>query len=228
MTIPSQDLKTCPRCKKETFELSKPRNLCRECDRAYYASYRERNRQKVNQRAREYRARKGDEYRKKSLQRFWDRVNAMNEEEKAFFYRQQADRKKNELLKIKEKVFEIYGEKCACCGELEKSFLTIDHINNDGATHRKEIGNGGDRILRWLRKNNYPEGFQILCWNCQWGKVKNNGVCPHQVRCDGQAKAVGSSESKKSAPYMGGDMTCSSWRHEADLSERIDGLRIAN
>jgi hypothetical protein len=30
-----------------------------------------------------------------------------------------------------------------------------------------------------LRRNNYPEGFQILCMNCQFGKRMNNGVCPH-------------------------------------------------
>jgi hypothetical protein len=35
--------------------------------------------------------------------------------------------------------------RCACCGETEERFLTIDHINNDGAEHRRKVMgmNGG-------------------------------------------------------------------------------------
>ena len=29
--------------------------------------------------------------------------------------------------------------KCQCCGENHYEFLTIDHINGDGAKHRREI-----------------------------------------------------------------------------------------
>lgn len=58
-------------------------------------------------------------------------------------------------------------------------FLTIDHIDNRGAEHRRTIGTGGDALVRWLKKNNFPPGFQILCWNCQWGK-RIVGTCPHQ------------------------------------------------
>ena len=43
--------------------------------------------------------------------------------------------------------------------------LTIDHMNNDGAKHRRMIGHGN--ICRWLRQNNYPPGFQVLCYNHQ-------------------------------------------------------------
>lgn len=81
--------------------------------------------------------------------------------------------------KLKTEVFNYYGAKCACCGETEPVFLTIDHVNDDGAEHRREIGRG--YLYRWLRQNGYPEGFQTLCWNCQWGKRAGNGVCPHQV-----------------------------------------------
>src|SRR5579859_3003759 len=68
--------------------------------------------------------------------------------------------------KLKKEVMEAYGNKCACCGESEPQFLTIDHINGDGKTHRKTVssGFGGYHFYLWLRKNHYPEGFQILCW----------------------------------------------------------------
>ena len=80
----------------------------------------------------------------------------------------------------KDQAYKHYGGyQCACCGETEPKFLTIDHINNDGAKHRREIGRGGDQIYSWLKEHNYPKGFQILCMNCNWGKARNKGVCPH-------------------------------------------------
>ena len=80
-------------------------------------------------------------------------------------------------------VFEAYGGPvCNCCGETILGFLTIDHINNDGASHRKEINaRGGNAMYRWLKNNNYPSGFQVLCWNCNTGRAMNGGVCPHKV-----------------------------------------------
>lgn len=74
--------------------------------------------------------------------------------------------------------FEAYGGwKCACCGELEKLFLTLEHIGGGGGKHRKKVGAGN--IYRWLRTNNYPTGYEILCANCNQGRRVNNGVCPH-------------------------------------------------
>lgn len=82
--------------------------------------------------------------------------------------------------RIKQEVFAAYGGfVCNCCGETEECFLSIDHINNDGAEHRRRIGNGN--CYRWLRDNGFPPGFQVLCMNCQWGK-KLRGACPHQTR----------------------------------------------
>ena len=75
-------------------------------------------------------------------------------------------------------VFDHYGRTCICCGESEFRFLTIDHINNDGATHRKAIGGN---LYSWLIKNQFPDGFQVLCFNCNHGKHLNGGICPHQV-----------------------------------------------
>lgn len=75
-------------------------------------------------------------------------------------------------------VFEAYGgARCKCCGEENYAFLTIDHVNNDGAAHRAAIGK---HLYRWLIEHDYPEGFQVLCMNCNFGKHRNNGVCPHQ------------------------------------------------
>lgn len=70
--------------------------------------------------------------------------------------------------------------KCNCCGEKERKFLTIDHINGGGRKHRKELKNTLGGVHGWLVRNNFPEGFQVLCMNCNWGKYINNGTCPHK------------------------------------------------
>lgn len=75
---------------------------------------------------------------------------------------------------------EHYGGKCACCGESERAFLVIDHIDGDGNTHRRENKITGDNnIGRWLKRHGYPEGFQVLCANCNMAKEWPDG-CPHQ------------------------------------------------
>jgi hypothetical protein len=78
----------------------------------------------------------------------------------------------------KKKVFDHYGRKCTCCGETEEIFLTIDHINGGGSKQRKELGGSGNRFYEWLVNNNFPEGFQVLCRNCNWAKAF--GLCPHK------------------------------------------------
>ncbi len=69
-----------------------------------------------------------------------------------------------------------YGGKCACCGEVKIEFLCIDHINGNGNSHRKEIGNN---IYRWLIDNNFPQDFRVLCHNCNMS-LGLYGYCPHQ------------------------------------------------
>ena len=68
---------------------------------------------------------------------------------------------------------------CACCGEKEEVFLTIDHMDNDGATHKKNNGlRGSVDLYRWIIQNDFPKNFQVLCMNCNWAKFKV-GKCPH-------------------------------------------------
>ena len=80
---------------------------------------------------------------------------------------------------LRDEVIDAYGGKCACCGETRREYLTIDHKNGNGNKQRKEMGfhNSYD-LYRWLKQNNYPEEFQVLCFNCNLGK-RNFSVCPH-------------------------------------------------
>lgn len=81
--------------------------------------------------------------------------------------------------KIKSKVMKAYGGKCECCGEDKIEFLTIDHINKDGSKHRREINGLGDRLYWWLQRNKFPEGFRVLCFNCNCYRG-SFGYCPHK------------------------------------------------
>lgn len=83
---------------------------------------------------------------------------------------------------LKAEVITAYGGRCACCGESMSQFLTIDHINNDGAEHRKSLGQFpfGKTIYKWLKERGFPkDNFQLLCFNCNCAKGLF-GRCPHQ------------------------------------------------
>lgn len=83
--------------------------------------------------------------------------------------------------KLREAAFEVYGGPiCACCGEQERCFLTIDHINGGGNEHRRSIGGISNNFYQWLKATGYPPGFQVLCQNCNVGKHRNGGTCPHK------------------------------------------------
>ena len=81
---------------------------------------------------------------------------------------------------IRSLVLVAYGMKCVCCSETQPLLLNIDHVNNDGAKHRESVGYS-TRFYRWLIRNKFPEGFQIMCWNCNLGKYLNSGTCPHKT-----------------------------------------------
>jgi hypothetical protein len=69
---------------------------------------------------------------------------------------------------------------CCCCNEKRIEFLTIDHIQGSGNKHVKELRESGHSgsIYRFLKKSGYPEGYRVLCLNCNFS-IGHYGYCPH-------------------------------------------------
>ncbi len=84
----------------------------------------------------------------------------------------QADERRAKLDKTphqrdKWEVFAHYSggkARCAHCENDDIRVLQLDHVNNDGAEHRKQLGRG--KVLPWIKANGFPPGFQVLCANC--------------------------------------------------------------
>jgi len=69
-----------------------------------------------------------------------------------------------------------------CCGERHIEFLGLDHINDDGAAHRRDLGiGGGSSFYAWLRKTGYTYvGLVVACHNCNQARAMY-GKCPHKL-----------------------------------------------
>lgn len=181
--------RTCKVCGEEkpinkyaiaTGKTGKPyhRWECDTCHSARHLAWREKNR---------------DHLRQQATERMKKWRAAAKAEDVTSYLSKEAKKMRERNKRIKLLVYENYGGfLCACCGEKEPMFLSIDHKNNDGYAHRKMIKNGttnGITLYNWIygqfkKTGIWPDGFQILCMNCQHGKARNGGICPHQVRCN--------------------------------------------
>jgi hypothetical protein len=86
--------------------------------------------------------------------------------------------------KLKTEVLTHYGNgklACVCCGTTGLVFLTLDHIHGREANDRGPNKKDGRALCAYVKRNNYPEGFQTLCWNCNSGRQINKGICPHKT-----------------------------------------------
>lgn len=150
--------KLCTICKKNfryVFPGGKPWYWCRECLRENRKEYSLKNKEKISLRNKE-----------------WFKENRA----RAYEFNKKS-RQKRRLNVLKAYSGEIPS--CACCGESYLEFLTIDHMNGGGKTHRKTLGDGGQTLYSWLKNNNYPPGFRVLCYNCN-SCYGHYNYCPHQ------------------------------------------------
>jgi len=86
------------------------------------------------------------------------------------------------LQALKLEMFDHLGHACTCCGEADKSFLTLEHLSGGGGKHRRRISNGIS-FYQSISKEGWPKDkYTILCMNCNYAKYHNGGLfCPHQA-----------------------------------------------
>ena len=81
---------------------------------------------------------------------------------------------------LKRRVLTHYGGGelvCVKCGFNDIRALSIDHLNNNGYEHRKEMKRTGVNFYRLLEKQEYPRGYQTLCMNCNFIKREVEREC---------------------------------------------------
>lgn len=177
-TIPSHETKVCTTCgiEKPRTEFGPNKRArdkrlarCRTCSNAW---------------ARIHRA--VDPITANAKHRAWNkrRQGLMSPDQLTAYRASNALYQRDQRDKRKLKIFEAYGgAACACCGESEIAFLSMDHVDNNGcAVRRSGLYVSGSPFYQWLIKNHFPPGFQVLCMNCQFGKKCNKGICPHKSR----------------------------------------------
>lgn len=76
---------------------------------------------------------------------------------------------------------------CRHCGIRDPDVLTIDHMNGNGRRHREQVNTyqSSTAFYRWLIRNDFPVGFQVLCANCQLKKERSERR--QRFRIDGGA-----------------------------------------
>lgn len=134
-----------------------------ECDKIYYTV----NKNRILEQKKEYGI-----IHKERIQKYAKKYRYINREKNILYLREY-----RRLLKLE--ILNYYSNNtmsCKFCGFSDIRALTIDHIHGGGSKHNKEIGGN---LYRWLKKNNFPDGFQVLCGNCNHSK--ENKLKKHNI-----------------------------------------------
>lgn len=151
--------------------------ICRVCDRVQHQQARTNKPEQYREYKRQYRQNNPEQkhqsdiaYRKRNR----EKIRAKNK----IYYRENIEQyAKIRLawgLALKQEVMTVYSKgvpQCVRCGYSDIRALSIDHINGKGSVHRRMINN---TTYRWLKKQGFPEGYQVLCMNCQFIKRIEN------------------------------------------------------
>lgn len=78
------------------------------------------------------------------------------------------------IHKLWKEAFNFFGP-CKTCGSDELKFLSINHINNDGANRRRNGEKQGPKLLSDFRKMGWPESlkeiYSLECFTCNCSRL---------------------------------------------------------
>lgn len=147
----------------------KDKEKLKEYKRNWIKQARLKNPEKFKKQSKESRQRHPDKVRARKRKNYWKHRDT------------ELARSKTWYRKNKDLVIQHYGgnpPKCSCCFTSIREFLTIEHKNGGGTAHRKNIGAGN--LPYFLVKNNFPDGYDVLCYNCNCAKAISK-ICPHKL-----------------------------------------------
>lgn len=190
-------------CKKGLHELTPlstyaSNGACKACARIRGRQYREENRESRRAQQAEYRAANRETARARDARNYvenganiraWHTANYQENREVILernaryraANREAINRQKVEYAtRLRYDVLDHYGHQCVCCRiSTSDRFLSLDHITGGGADHRRTLKmSGGAQFHKWLRDNDYPTEYQVLCWSCN-GAKRQRPACPH-------------------------------------------------
>jgi len=165
----------CIDCGKECKRTGNRQKRCSKCRRFNkLAGYRKRYREKVEEFAKQgldYNHIHSHSYNSEYYKKHKKRIDLNNK--RCYLKTRDVLRKQAfEVLADKKGITCIKHSEWGCCqNSSDLDILQIDHIEDDGATHRKKIGTG-NTFYRWVINNpkEARKKLQILCANAQWKK----------------------------------------------------------
>lgn len=131
---------------------------------------------------------KNAEYRKKNREKLRPVKLAWKRRQRAAdptFKAREAAQTRENYRRLRIRLFAGYGGACSCCGEREHDFLELDHVNGGGKRHY--ASKAPVSIYREIIAAGFPPEYRVLCANCNRGRQRNGGICPHQ---DVEARAM--------------------------------------
>ena len=97
---------------------------------------------------------------------YWAHREAEAERQRNWFWKPYHQRERQQLIKTAVLMHysnPIGSTVCNNCGEQDIEVLCLDHVKGGGNKHRRIIGSA---YYDWIIKTGYPEGYQVLCYNC--------------------------------------------------------------
>jgi len=153
---------------------------CRDCYKANTKKNQTKNPELKKQRDKEWREKNSERYHAQKRLKYAQMSTPLKQ-------RMVEHHRKNNN-KMKREAMERYGGAfCHCCGETELLMLCLDHVESNGAAHRRGLTGSGRRMpiqsYIWAKKNNWPPIFQVSCHNCNWARHWTpDKRCPHEIR----------------------------------------------
>ena len=142
--------------RREWYQKNRDRELERRKE------YHENHREEMNEKSRKYYQKNKEEIKIKNKK--------YRDENSVWINHKKRIVAKKVRLENKIKIINHYSKGKNCCEKCrikDIDVLTVDHLEGKGNQLRR---GKHKNLYAWIVRNDFPSGFQILCFNCNWKK----------------------------------------------------------